>query len=98
MNTYKPANLLFLLLVASACAGGDGPDRNLLFAGGYSGHGVTVGVLAGQLLSDLVAGEPLDPAFDGIIDRKLPRVPTGRLLTPGFALAKRIIGWDDSRG
>ena len=25
MNTYKPANLLFLLLVASACAGGDGP-------------------------------------------------------------------------
>ncbi|MDE0832894.1 MAG: FAD-binding oxidoreductase [Acidimicrobiales bacterium] len=78
--------------------GAFGPDRNLLFAGGYSGHGVTVGVLAGQLLSDLVAGEPLDPAFDGIIDRKLPRVPTGRLLTPGFALAKRIIGWDDSRG
>ena len=25
MNTNKPANLLFLLLVASACAGGDGP-------------------------------------------------------------------------
>jgi hypothetical protein len=25
MNTYKPANLLFLLLVASACAGGDEP-------------------------------------------------------------------------
>lgn len=25
MNTYKPANFLFLLLVASACAGGDGP-------------------------------------------------------------------------
>ncbi len=78
--------------------GAFGPNRNLLFAGGYSGHGVTVGVLAGRLLRDLVAGEPLDPVFDKIIDRKPLRVPTGRLLTPGFALAKRIIGWDDGRG
>lgn len=78
--------------------GAFGPNRNLLFAGGYSGHGVTVGVLAGRLLRDLIAGEPIDPAFDEIIDRKPMRIPAGRLLSPGFALAKRFISWDDGRG
>jgi gamma-glutamylputrescine oxidase len=77
--------------------GAFGPDRNLLFAGGYSGHGVSVGVLAGRLLGDLVAGEPLDPAFDQIVDRKPRRVPAGPLLTPGFDIAKRFIRWDDAR-
>ncbi len=77
--------------------GAFGPNRNLLFAGGYSGHGVTVGVLAGRLLRDLIAGEPLEPAFDEIIDRKPMRIPAGRLLSPGFALAKRFISWDDGR-
>jgi len=35
--------------------GAVGPTDNILFAGGYSGHGVTVAVLAGRLLRDLVA-------------------------------------------
>lgn len=78
--------------------GAFGPDRNLLFAGGYSGHGVSVAVLAGRLLRDLVAGEPLDPAFEQIVDRKPLRLPSGPLLSPGFRLAKRFIRWDDARG
>ena len=44
-------------------AGGACPARNVLFAGGYSGHGVPVALLARRLLRDLYAGEPLDLAY-----------------------------------
>ncbi len=74
-----------------------GPDRNILFAGGYSGHGVPVAVLAGSLLRDMVAGEPIDPAYDFLLNRKPPRAPGEPLTSLGFALAKRYMRWDDAR-
>ena len=77
--------------------GAVGPADNILFAGGYSGHGVTVAVLAGRLLRDLVAGEPLDPAYDFVLNRKPPRAPGEPLTSVGFSLAKRLIRWDDAR-
>jgi hypothetical protein len=74
-----------------------GPDRNILFAGGYTGHGVPVAVLAGRLLRDMVAGEPIDPAYDFVLNRKPPRAPGEPLTSLGFALAKRYMRWDDAR-
>jgi glycine/D-amino acid oxidase-like deaminating enzyme len=50
-----------------------GPAINILFAGGYSGHGVPVAILARRLLRDLYAGEPLDPVYDLVLNRKPPR-------------------------
>jgi hypothetical protein len=63
----------------------------------YSGHGVTVAVLAGRLLRDLVAGEPLDPVYDFVLNRKPPRSPGEPLTSVGFGLAKRYIRWEDAR-
>jgi glycine/D-amino acid oxidase-like deaminating enzyme len=74
-----------------------GPADNILFAGGYSGHGVPVAILAGRLLRDLVAGEPLDPVYDFVLNRRPPRVPGEPLTSLGFALAKRLIRWEDVR-
>jgi glycine/D-amino acid oxidase-like deaminating enzyme len=74
-----------------------GPANNILFAGGYSGHGVTVAVLAGRLLRDLYAGEPLDPVYDFVLNRKPPRAPGEPLASLGFRLAKRYMRWEDAR-
>ena len=81
----------------SPTIGAVGPTDNILFAGGYSGHGVTVAVLAGRLLRDLVAGEPLDPVFDFVLNRQPPRAPGEPLTSVGFSLAKRLIRWDDAQ-
>ena len=77
--------------------GAFGPAHNVFFAGGYAGHGVPVAVLAGRLLRDLVAGEPLDPVYDFILNRKPPRTPGEPLTSLGFGLAKRYMRWDDAR-
>jgi glycine/D-amino acid oxidase-like deaminating enzyme len=77
--------------------GAFGPAHNVFFAGGYAGHGVPVAVLAGRLLRDLVAGEPLDPVFDFMLNRKPPRTPGEPLTSLGFGLAKRYMRWNDAR-
>lgn len=65
--------------------------RNVLFAGGYSGHGVTVAVLAGRLLRDLYAGESLDPVYDFVLNRMPPRVPGEPFASVGYDLYKRYM-------
>ncbi len=91
-----------------AAVNGDGhPDYRRLervirqlfrvLAGGYSGHGVTVAVLAGRLLRALVAGEPLDPVYDFVLNRKPPRSPGEPLTSLGFGLGKRYMHWKDAR-
>jgi glycine/D-amino acid oxidase-like deaminating enzyme len=77
--------------------GAFGPEKNIFFAGGYTGHGVTVAVLAGRLLRDLIAGEPLDPVYDFVLNRKPPRAPAEPLTSLGFGLAKRYMRWEDAR-
>jgi glycine/D-amino acid oxidase-like deaminating enzyme len=74
-----------------------GPEQNILFAGGYTGHGVPVAVLAGRLLRDLVAGEPLDPVYDFVLNRKPPRIPGEPFTSVGFALSKRYRRREDAR-
>jgi gamma-glutamylputrescine oxidase len=77
--------------------GAFGPAHNVFFAGGYAGHGVPVAVLAGRLLRDLVAGEPLHPVYDFMLNRKPPRAPGEPLTSLGFGFAKRYMRWDDAR-
>ncbi len=77
--------------------GAFGPAQNIFFAGGYTGHGVPVAVLAGRLLRDLIAGEPLDPVYDFVLNRKPPRAPGEPLTSLGFGLAKRYMRWEDAR-
>jgi glycine/D-amino acid oxidase-like deaminating enzyme len=77
--------------------GAFGPAGNVLFAGGYSGHGVPVAVLAGRLLRDLYAGETLDPVYDFVLNRKPPRIPGEPLTSLGFGLSKRYMRWEDAR-
>jgi glycine/D-amino acid oxidase-like deaminating enzyme len=95
--THRWAGHVGVTLDMVPTIGAFGPAHNILFAGGYAGHGVPVAVLAGRLLRDLVAGEPLDPAYDFMLDRKPPRAPGEPLTSLGFGLAKRYIRWDDAR-
>jgi glycine/D-amino acid oxidase-like deaminating enzyme len=77
--------------------GAETPARNLFFAGGYSGHGVPPAFLAGRLLRDLYAGEPLPSALEFIHDRRLSPSAPEPLNSIGFALFKRYLRWADSR-
>ena len=56
-----------------------------------------VALLAGRLLRDLYAGEPLDPVYDFVLNRKPPRFVGEPLNALGFALCKRYLRWDDAR-
>jgi glycine/D-amino acid oxidase-like deaminating enzyme len=95
--THRWAGHVGLTLDMVPTVGAFGPAGNVLFAGGYSGHGVPVAVLAGRLLRDLYAGEPLDPVYDFVLNRKPPRVPGEPLNALGFALYMRYLRWDDAR-
>jgi glycine/D-amino acid oxidase-like deaminating enzyme len=95
--THRWAGHVGVALDLVPTIGAFGPARNVFFAGGYAGHGVSVAVLAGRLLRDLIAGEPLDPVYDFMLNRKPPRAPGEPLTSLGFGLAKRYIRWDDAR-
>lgn len=95
--THRWAGHVGTTLDMTPTIGALGPDRNILFAGGYAGHGVSVAVLAGRLLRDMIAGEPIDSAYDFVLNRKPPRAPGEPLTSLGFALAKRYIRWNDAR-
>jgi glycine/D-amino acid oxidase-like deaminating enzyme len=95
--THRWAGHVGMTLDSVPTIGALGPAGNVLFAGGYSGHGVTVAVLAGRLLRDLVAGEPLDPVYDFVLNRKPPRVPGEPFTSLGYGLMKRYMRWADAR-
>jgi glycine/D-amino acid oxidase-like deaminating enzyme len=86
-----------LTLDLAPTVGAFGPADNVLFAGGYSGHGVTVAMLAGRLLRDLYAGEPIDPVYGFVLNRKPPRTPGEPLTSLGWGLGKRYMRWEDAR-
>ena len=95
--THRWAGHVGLTLDRVPTIGTFGPANNIFFAGGYTGHGVSVAVLAGRLLRDLVAGEPLDPVYDFVLNRRPPRAPGEPLTSLGFSLAKRYMRWEDGR-
>jgi gamma-glutamylputrescine oxidase len=62
------------------------PAPNMLSASGYSGHGVALATLAGQILAETVAGQA--GRFDLMARLPLPRFPGGPALrTPLLILA-----------
>jgi glycine/D-amino acid oxidase-like deaminating enzyme len=95
--THRWVGHVGLTLDMTPTFGVHGPDRNVFFAGGYSGHGVPVAFLAGRLLRDLYTGESPPPALDFIHDRRPPPSPPEPLLSIGFALYKHYLRWADSR-
>jgi gamma-glutamylputrescine oxidase len=67
---------------------------NLLVAHGYSGHGVGLATLAGQLLAEAVAGTA--ERFDVMADLEVPRFPGGTLLRwPALVLGMLHYGLRD---
>jgi gamma-glutamylputrescine oxidase len=63
--------------------------RNVLSAGGYSGHGLALAVLAGRLMAEAVAGTA--SRFDALAALPQPRFPGGSAFrAPLLALA---MGW-----
>jgi glycine/D-amino acid oxidase-like deaminating enzyme len=95
--THRWVGHVGLTLDLTPTLGRYGPARNIFFAGGYSGHGVPVAFLAGRLLRDLYAGQPLPRALSFICDRRPPPTPPEPLISAGFALYKRYLRWADSR-
>lgn len=67
---------------------------NILSAGGYSGHGVAMGTLAGQVMAEAVAGQA--ERFDLMASIPVPRFPGGAALrAPLLALAMTWYGLRD---
>ena len=64
-------------------------SRNVFYAHGYSGHGITIASLAGKLLAEAISGTA--ERFDVMASVPTPTFPGGTLLRwPGLVLA---MGW-----
>ncbi|MFZ5609817.1 MAG: NAD(P)/FAD-dependent oxidoreductase [Pseudomonadota bacterium] len=67
---------------------------HILFAHGYSGHGVAMATMAGKLIAEAVAGTA--ERFDVLSALPTPRFPGGTLLrAPGFILGMLYYGLKD---
>ena len=53
-----------LSLSRRPCIGSDPINKNLLYAFGYSWHGLPIGFLAGKLLGKMCTGEPFDDSLE----------------------------------
>ncbi len=70
---------------------------NVFSASGYSGHGVALATLAGQIMAETVAGQ--SERFDVMARAKLPSFPGGRRLrSPLLVLAMTWYGLRDRLG
>jgi glycine/D-amino acid oxidase-like deaminating enzyme len=90
--THRWSGPVALTLSRLPTSGVRGADRNLYFALGYSGHGITLSNLAGQVLTDLYGGE--DERWRGLpfYDRKLPFVPPEPFRFLGYQAFTRLTG------
>ena len=81
------------LSLARHCAMGiTGEHRNIYYALGYSGHGITLANLAGRVLADLYAGDH-DPWRDYAFYMKRPSgIPPEPLRWIGYHLYTRLTG------
>ncbi len=69
-----------------------GERRNIYYALGYSGHGVTLANLAGEILCDLYAGD--DSRWRGLpfVQGHYARIPPEPLRWAGYQLVTRLTG------
>ncbi|MEJ7727762.1 MAG: FAD-binding oxidoreductase [Polyangiaceae bacterium] len=69
-----------------------GEHRNVYYALGYSGHGITLANLAGRVLTDLYAGEPERWRGLPFLDQQLRPVPPEPLRWVGYQAYTRLTG------
>jgi gamma-glutamylputrescine oxidase len=89
---HRWSGLLDLTFDRAPSIGVRGDARNLFYAIGYSGHGFTLGMLAGRVLSDLYAGEHDPWRSFPFHARRLPRIPPEPLRWLGYQLYTRATG------
>jgi len=69
-----------------------GDHRNVYFALGFSGHGVSLAALAGRVLCDLYGGDHDSWRDLPFYQRRLPRLPPEPLRWLGYQLYTRLTG------
>jgi gamma-glutamylputrescine oxidase len=69
-----------------------GPHRNIYHALGYSGHGLALGALAGQVLRDLYSGDHEPWRELPFYQRRLPLLPPEPLRWLGYQVYTRLTG------
>jgi glycine/D-amino acid oxidase-like deaminating enzyme len=89
---YRWSGPLDLTLARHCAMGVRGDHRNVYYALGYSGHGITLANLAGRVLTDLYAGDH-DPWRDCAFYMKRPSgIPPEPLRWIGYQLYTRFTG------
>jgi glycine/D-amino acid oxidase-like deaminating enzyme len=90
--THRWSGPVALTLSRLPTMGVRGAHRNLYFALGYSGHGITLSNLAGKVLTDLYSGS--DERWRGLpfYEQKLRYVPSEPLRFLGYHAYTRITG------
>jgi glycine/D-amino acid oxidase-like deaminating enzyme len=89
---HRWSGLLDLTFDRAPSIGVRGEARNVFYAIGYSGHGFTLGMLAGQVLCDLYAGEHDPWRSFAFHQRPLPWIPSEPLRWIGYQLYSRATG------
>ena len=90
--THRWSGPVALTLSRLPAMGVRGAYRNLYFALGYSGHGITLANLAGKVLTDLYSGS--DERWRGLpfYDRRLRYIPSEPLRFLGYHAYTRLTG------
>ena len=90
--THRWSGPVALTLSRLPTIGVRGAHRNLYFALGYSGHGITLSNLAGKVLTDVYSGA--DERWRGLpfYDRRLRYVPPEPLRFLGYHAYTRLTG------
>jgi glycine/D-amino acid oxidase-like deaminating enzyme len=69
-----------------------GVHRNVYHALGYSGHGLALGALAGEVLRDLYSGDPAPWRDLPFYQKRLPPIPPEPLRWLGYQVYTRLTG------
>ena len=69
-----------------------GAHRNVYYALGYSGHGLALGALAGEVLRDLYSGDHAPWRDLPFYQKRLPRIPPEPLRWLGYQAYTRLTG------
>ncbi len=89
---HRWSGLLAITLDRVCAMGVTGPQRNLFYALGYSGHGLALGALAGRVLCDLYSDDHDPWRALPFYQKPLPRLPPEPLRWLGYQLYTRLTG------
>lgn len=89
---HRWTGLLAITFDRVCSMGVTGAHRNVYYALGYSGHGLALGALAGEVLCDLYSGEHARWRDLPFYQKRLPRLPPEPLRWLGYQLYTRFTG------